>query len=507
MSRGSLERAARVAPGSVTLAIFATLVAALASACGGDRTVYSPPGPRPARGYPAVASSAAPLARDEAPAPETTAFVAPQPTEVTLPNGLRLIVLERHTMPFATIHVNVVGGEDDGAPGLARLTGFMLFEGTTTRDPILVHQGFGERGADYDVSMTNLTTVLEMRTPSPNIAGVIERASDVARNPIFSDEPLSHYDMTSPLHRTRAHVTTLLADANRESLVVADVALNKLMDPTSPSVEDLSHGFETLPRGDLVRFHAAHFAPQRTIVVVVGDVKTAEVVQHVTKTFGDWRASPSPLEATHPVAIKTAMQVVLVDKPGTAQAAVAVGAWVPRDVLGEDYRAVSAFRYWLGGSFTSRLFRAIRESSGATYGVHSFIRLHRAHAELRIQGKVETDGAAEAVESIIKETTRFATEPPSEREMREAHTRSSIADFATNEGAADELSVIALTPEEPLDHFMKRRLVFDVPPPETLMRVAKAYLGRERLQIAIVGDAKKLKPELERRGIGPIVVR
>src|SRR5947208_4164995 len=67
-------------------------------------------------------------------APRTVQF--PKPVEKTLPNGLRVVVVQRSEMPLVSAQLLIKsGGEVDPADmsGAADMTGALLTRGTTTR--------------------------------------------------------------------------------------------------------------------------------------------------------------------------------------------------------------------------------------------------------------------------------------------------------------------------------------------------------------------------------------
>src|ERR1700721_3291861 len=61
----------------------------------------------------------------------------PKPTEITLPNGLTILVLEDHRLPLVTARLSILGAgalnDPADVPGLANITAAMLKEGTQTR--------------------------------------------------------------------------------------------------------------------------------------------------------------------------------------------------------------------------------------------------------------------------------------------------------------------------------------------------------------------------------------
>jgi zinc protease len=110
---------------------------------------------------------------------------AATPTDVTLPNGLRVIVRERHAAPLVAIELWVLAGAREEMPaeiGAAHFLEHTLFKGTTTR-------GVGEA----DAAIENLGATLNASTgpdyarfntcvASEHAAEAIGSLADVLRN-------------------------------------------------------------------------------------------------------------------------------------------------------------------------------------------------------------------------------------------------------------------------------------------------------------------------------------
>src|ERR1700685_4727277 len=60
----------------------------------------------------------------------------PRPTEIKLPNGLTILVLEDHRLPLVTARLTILGAgalnDPADVPGLANITASMLTQGTRT---------------------------------------------------------------------------------------------------------------------------------------------------------------------------------------------------------------------------------------------------------------------------------------------------------------------------------------------------------------------------------------
>ena len=112
----------------------------------------------------------------------------PKPAERTLPNGLRVIVIENHATPLVGAQLMVKnGGEVDPAElsGLADMTASLLTKGTKTRTaPQIVEQvealgGSIQSGARWDASSALVNV------ESSRLAPALAILADVTRRPIF----------------------------------------------------------------------------------------------------------------------------------------------------------------------------------------------------------------------------------------------------------------------------------------------------------------------------------
>src|SRR5258707_1196878 len=122
-------------------------------------------------------------------APRTVQF--PKPVEKTLPNGLRVVVVQRSEMPLISSQLLIKsGGEVDPSDlsGAADLTAALLTRGTTTRSATQIAEaiealgGSIASGGGWDAS--SITTSVMSSRIDPAFAIL----ADVVRNPVFKDE-------------------------------------------------------------------------------------------------------------------------------------------------------------------------------------------------------------------------------------------------------------------------------------------------------------------------------
>src|SRR5215470_1365976 len=99
-----------------------------------------------------VVCAQTPQATPPPPAPPHS-VTFPKPAEQTLPNGLRVIVIERRESPLVAAQVIIKNGGEVDPPelaGLADMTASLLTKGTQTRDATKIAEEVESLGAALD---------------------------------------------------------------------------------------------------------------------------------------------------------------------------------------------------------------------------------------------------------------------------------------------------------------------------------------------------------------------
>src|SRR5207247_511747 len=141
---------------------------------------------RPYPAYDVVASGADRSKLPAAGTPPDARF--PAIARATLPNGLKIVLAERHSIPQVNLTLLMDAGyaaDQFATPGTASLTLDMLDEGTRTRTALQISDTLSQLGADLstgsqlDVSSVSLSTLKETLDPALDIF------ADVVLNPAF----------------------------------------------------------------------------------------------------------------------------------------------------------------------------------------------------------------------------------------------------------------------------------------------------------------------------------
>src|SRR6266576_3244435 len=117
----------------------------------------------------------------------------PKPVEKTLPNGLRVVVVQRSEMPLVSAQLLIKsGGEVDPADlsGVADMTGALLTRGTTTRSATQIAEAIEALGGSINSGAGWDSSAVSVDVMSSRIGAAMEIFADVVRNPGFKDEEI-----------------------------------------------------------------------------------------------------------------------------------------------------------------------------------------------------------------------------------------------------------------------------------------------------------------------------
>ncbi len=233
---------------------------------------------------------------------------------------------------------------------------------------------------------------------------------------------------------------------------------------------------------------------------MVGNVSADEGKKAAEQAFGDWRKTtrPEPPAVPQPKA-PAATRVFLVDRPGAVQSALFVAQPFPkRGETGEQARELLSGV--MGGLFTSRINKNLREEHAYTYGARSTIVSTRELGAFVVTTSVQRDVTAPALAELLGELAA----PAKDRPIADAEVERARADRVSRLGAhlervdrlADDVTELY---EQGLerDHFAK--LPAEITALKTTRRGASSRaLDPDHLVVVVVGDAAVVRPTLEK---------
>jgi zinc protease len=432
------------------------------------------------------------------------ALVLETPQSATLPNGLQLILIERHAVPIVAANLVFKNGSDSNPPdkpGLAAFTAAMLDEGTATRNALQIADDIARLGASLatgsSVDASNVTT----RALTRNFAPALDIVADVVLRPSFPAQELE---------RQRASRVAQLLQAKEDPREIAPRVTAAVLYGTNHPYGHPEVGTEAavkaMTRDDLAGFWRQNYVPNNASLIVAGDITMAQLRALAEKAFGSWqRGTPARPKLDLPSAPTS--KIVIVDNPGAPQTQVRVATLgAPRS--SPDFRPMQLLNIPLGGNFASRINMNLREKNGYSYGASSQFTFRRAAGHFQVGSGVRTDVTGPAVNEILNELKGVLAKPLGTDELSEA--KDSLANslpgaFETNLNAVQNYSNV-FTYDLGLDYYANYAEQVRAVTLAQTGAAAQKYIAPNRFVIVAVGDKAKIEPELKKLNL-PIEYR
>src|SRR5262245_3407868 len=277
-------------------------------------------------------------------------------TEATLDNGLKVLVLEDHRSPVLSIQMWYrVGSRNElpGATGLAHFLEHMMFKGTPT-----FGKGEFARMVEQNGGQDNAFTSQDVTSYYVNIAAekadmVLRLEADRMRNLLLDPKEIdSERQVVMEERRTRTEDDP--DGPLSEEIVSLAFKAHPYRWPIIGWMEDIRRINPT----ELRAFYDLYYRPNNALLVVVGDVRTPELMTRVKELFGPIPRGPSPPPVTAIEPPQIDQRRVLVKKTDAQLPIVYVGWHVP-NYRSADAAAVDLLSAILSEGRASRLYRKL----------------------------------------------------------------------------------------------------------------------------------------------------
>ncbi len=434
-------------------------------------------------------------------------FRVPEIRETKLPNGIRIAVAERRSLPIVHARIIVDAGavhEPAEKSGLAGLTGGLLIEGGAGG---LTSAQLAERidalaaqvnaSASYSLASVNVTS---LRDVFPDAMAL---AATSIRSPMFAEN-----DFGRVKAQALAGYEQALSSAEAVASRIWSQAMYAPQAPYSRSTAGTATTLNAITRDDVVAWHSRMYAPANTTILFVGDIAFDDAVALATRLFGDWSTNaPSLTLPANPYQTSSAARVILVDRPGSVQSAIYVG--VPGIATTDpEFFRMSVLSRILGGGFTSRINTNLRERRGFTYGAGTSNAALQNAGTFYASSSVRTNATDSALAEVMNEYRRIVAEEVPAAEYQAA-MNNLVASFPASVQSVQELAnrlQTLLIYDMPLDYYNTFRERLSAVTPAEVQALARQRLAPNAITMVVVGDLAQIEAPIRARNFGTVEV-
>ena len=433
-------------------------------------------------------------------------YVFPVVEQFQLDNGLKVILVQKHTLPVVEGRLMLDAGamrEPATKSGLASLTGRLLSEGTGAMTGADIARAMDALGAQYSTGAGFSTSFADVVA----LKNVFPRAMTVAATTVIAPSfPVNEFG------RVKNQALAFYQQSHaRTAGLASDAFFRAAFESTAPFSRPPGGNLATigaLTRDDVVNWHRAMFAPLAATLLLVGDITPAEARSVAQQAFGTWTASRAALPAvTNPARPSRGTRVILIDRPGSVQSSIVVGqaGFLATD---PDYIPMVALNQVLGGAFSSRMNMNLREKHGYTYGASSFLDLRSGAGAFRVNSDVRTNATDSALVEAIGEYRRITSEAVPASELQ-SMVNNLVSGFPNSVQSVQGLSASLqslIVWGLPLDFYTTYRERLSAVTPDDLKRVAASKLTPDNVIVVVAGDVSKIEAQIRARNLGTVEV-
>jgi zinc protease len=419
---------------------------------------------------------------------------------IVSPGGVEAWLVREPSVPLVAVDFAFrSGSSQDPADkaGVASLVAALLDEGAGDLDSQAFHRRLEEKGVELSYTATRDNISGSFKTLTANKADAFELLRLSLTAPRFDADAVERSrDQTLALLRRQTTSPNEIASERWWAEAFPGHPYGKPVRGTLESVAAIT--------GDDIKAYARKgLARDNLKVGIVGNIDAAEASAMLDRVFGGLPAK-AELTPVAPAAPQGLGRRVAVDLDVPQSILVVGGAGIARK--DPDFMAAFIVNHILGGgSFSSRLYREVREQRGLVYSVYSTL-VPLDHAALFMSSTATgADRTGQTLDVLIEQVARLAATGPTEDELTKAksYLKGSYAlRFDTSTKIAAQLVAIQLD-ELGIDYIDKRNGLVEAVTLADVKRVAKRLLegnllvtvvGRPQSQPAQALPAKKGEP-------------
>ena len=438
-----------------------------------------------------VGSFASLVSAGTAMAAETLSLHIPS-KKVTLPNGLTVVVSEKHKLPIVHVSVRVKVGsahDPEDKAGLADLTARLLDKGTMQRTAADIADEVDFLGAHLDASAGATGSTASLALLAKDVERGLDLLGDILQHPRFEPAELERErgQMLAQIQQRRVNPPKVVSETFRDMLY----AKHPLHRPISGYQQTVSR----LSRDDVIAFHREFYVPNNAIVVMVGDFPEDKMVELIQRHLGGWQAGTSPPTALPPLTPIQGKQVHIVDMD-VNQSYLQFGHLGVRRA-DPEYAILRAMNYILGGGgFVSRLTHSIREEQGLAYSVFSeFVGGSQTPGFFIAGLQTRIDTTSQALNSLFTVLEGMKREPVTAEELTDMklYFEGSLPRRAETYGQVAELLVDREFFGLPDGYWESEINRIQQLTSQDIQHVAQRYLDTDNFVLAVVSKRERLQ--------------
>ena len=421
----------------------------------------------------------------------------PEPVFFTLPNGMKVFLLEDHELPLLSGSALIKTGNLFDPPdkrGLADLTGqIMRSGGTKAKSGDELDEDLESVAASVESSIGESNGSVSFSCLKENTDQVMAIFRDVMTQPEFRPDKVD-------LAKTQAR-----SGISRRNDDAAGIASREFAStvygrntPWGWTIE-YEH-IDRIQRADMVRFHQRYFFPKNVILSIYGDFSAIAMKVRLQNLFASWTVQQEPVPAFPAMDLTRHPGIQLAERDDVTQTFFEIGH-LGGQLNEKDYPALQVAVNILGSGFSSRLVQTVRTKLGYAYSVSAGWGVGYASlGAFQINGSTKSASTTDTIRVIRQEVEKLRQSPVTADELKiakDAVLNSFVFSFDKPSKTLNRMVVYEYF-GYPKDFIFQYQKAVEQVTAADVLRVAKERFRPDDFTIVAVGNPKEFgKDKLE----------
>jgi zinc protease len=330
-------------------------------------------------------------------------------------NGLKVILEENRTTPVVALQVWVKVGsadEKDDEAGMCHFIEHMLFKGTERRK---VREGAKEiesLGGTINAYTSYDQTVYHITLASRYADIGLDILSDAIQHSTFDPVEFEREREVILEEVRRAQ------DDPSKRLFRQTMSVSYEQHPYRRPVVGYVNTIRSIQRDQMVEFFKRWYAPNRMVLIAVGDFDAGGMEKNVREIFKDFR--PSSERPSQRIKEPAPLEVRSVISYGNLKETYLHVAFPASSAKDEDTAALDAISHVLGGGEASRLVQKVKLEKGLVHSISASSYTPKDPGLFFIGATLPAENVEKAVEAILEEVNRLTKEGVTAEELHRA---------------------------------------------------------------------------------------
>jgi len=418
----------------------------------------------------------------------------PGPEDISrfeLPNGITLLCRKNSASSSVVLSGYLMAGsqfEPRQKAGLAYLTSVMLMRGTQARTFQQIYDALESAGASLGFGASVHNVSFSGRALAEDLPLLLTLMSESLFTPTFPADQLE---------RLRAQMMTGYAIRAQDTEELASMRFDELLFPDHPygiAEDGYAETVSSLTREEIVAFHRTHYGPRGMVLVVVGAIDPAIVMEMVTAQFSGWTNPNQPAHTefppVQPLHATTREHIAI---PGKIQTDLVMGCLGPQR-KSSGFHAASLGNNILGQfGMMGRIGDVVREQAGLAYTAATSLNAWISAGSWEVSAGVNPVNLDRAIDLIISELRRFTSELVTPEELADSQAnyigRLPLS-LETNGGVASALLNLERF-QLGLDYYQRYPSLIQAVTRQQILETARQWINPDHLAIVSAGPARE----------------